>query len=326
MKQAFITGANGFLGLNIAEQLCAAGWDVVGLCQPGTPQTYLERLPVTIVECDITDAATLEVVMPENVDAVFHTAAMTSLWSRQNNLQTRVNVDGTRNVARVALAKSAQRFAHTSTWNVYGTGLPEISEDTPQEGGGSWINYVRTKFLAEEEVQAAVREGLDAVVLNPGHMVGRYDTRNWGRMIRMVHEGTLPGVPRARGSFCHAAAVAQAHIVAAERGRSGENYLLPGVEATFREVIDLIGELTGRPVPARTLPTWLLNVVAHTKTWRAVLTGREPDLTPEGVALMFNDPKILSDKANRELGYEPAPLQVMLEDAHAWMVKERLLS
>ena len=326
MKQAFITGANGFLGLNIAEQLVAGGWGVVGLCQPDTAQTFLKRLPVTIVEGDITDEMALTAIMPETVDAVFHTAAMTSLWSRRNSLQTRVNVEGTRNVARASLAKRARRLIHTSTWNVYGIGLGQISEASPQAGGRSWINYVRTKFLAEEEVRALSGAGLDAVILNPGHLVGRYDTRNWGRMIRMVHQGTLPGIPRARGSFCHAAAVARAHIAAAECGRSGENYLIPGVEATFLEVIDLIGQLTGRAVPSRTLPTWLLKIAARAKTLRAAFTGQEPDLTPEGVELLSNDPKIVSNKARQELGYEPAPLRTMFEDAYAWMVAEGLLS
>lgn len=325
MRQAFITGANGFLGLNLVEQLCADGWSVLGLCQPGTSRAYLGRFPVDVVEGDITDEAALEVVMPECIEAVFHTAAMTSLWSRRNDLQTKVNVEGTGNVARVALAKGAKRFIHTSTWNTYGTGRAAISEDTPQAGGRSGVNYVRTKFLAEEEVRKIAQDGLFAVILNPGHLIGRYDRQNWARMIRMVHEGTLPGVPRARGSFCHAETVARAHITAADHGRSGENYLLPGAEATFREVIDMIGELTKQTVPSRTLPTWLLKIIARTKVWRALLIDGEPDLTPEGVELMFNDPKIASDKARRELGYETPPLRVMLEDACGWMKAEGLL-
>ncbi len=264
--------------------------------------------------------------MPEAPDAVFHTAAMTSLWSRRNALQTRVNVAGTRNVAAVALAKGARRLVHTSTWNTFGLGHDEISEDTPQTGSRCRVNYVRSKALAEEEVRRLGADGLAAVILNPGHLIGRYDTRNWGRLIRMVNDGTLPGVPAAQGRFCHAEAIARAHIAAAETGRVGETYLLPGTQASFRDVLETIGRLIGKPVPKRDMPLAILRLVARLKVLKAMLTGREPDLTPESIALMANDPDIVSDKAKRDLGYRPSTLETMIADACTWMKGEHLLA
>jgi len=326
MPRAFVTGANGFLGLNLVEQLCLRRWDVVGLYQPETSTAYAETFPVTLIAGDITDPLRLDAAMPEAPDAVFHTAAMTSIWSRRNALQNEVNVEGTRNVARVALAKGARRLVHTSTWNTFGMGRGAISEDTPQTGVQSWINYVRSKAQAEEEVRRLGSQGLAAVILNPGHLIGRYDTRNWGRLIRMVNDGTLPGVPAVRSRFCHAEAVALAHVAAAERGRPGETYLLPGVQASFREVLETIGRIIDRPVPRWGLPLPLLHLVARLKVLSAALTGREPDLTPEGIALMVNDPDIVSDKAKRELGYEPGSLEIMVADACDWMKREGLLA
>jgi len=326
MRRAFVTGANGFLGLNLVEQLCAGGWGVVGLYQPGTSTCYAEAFPVTLVAGDITAPMQVEAAMPDLPDAVFHTAAMTSIWSRRNALQTRVNIEGTHNVARIALAKGARRLVHTSTWNTFGMGRETINEGTPQTGARSWINYVRSKALAEEEVRRVGADGLAAVILNPGHLIGRYDTRNWGRLIRMVNDGTLPGVPAVQSRFCHAEAVAGAHIAAAERGRAGETYLLPGIQASFREVLETIGRIIGKPVPKRDLPMPLLHLVARFKVLKANLTGREPDLTPEGIALMVNDPEIVSDRAKRELGYEPASLETMVADACGWMKREGLLA
>jgi nucleoside-diphosphate-sugar epimerase len=325
MPRAFVTGANGFLGLNLVEQLCAAGWQIDALVQPGTDTALLERFPVRVLTGSVTDAASLSAAVQPGLDTVFHLAASTSVWRRRNAEQAQVNVEGTRNVASAALAAGAKRLVATSTWNTYGVGRAEISEESDQRGGASDISYVRTKYLAEEELRAAGRKGLEVVILNPGHMIGRYDTRNWGRIIRMVDTGTLPGVPRLRGSFCHGAAVAAAHIAAAERGRPGCNYLLPGVEASFAEVIGLAAELLGRPVPARTIPTWLLMLMARAKVLRAAMTGQEPDMTPDGVALMSNDPRITSDRARQELGYEPAPLRDMLEDACHWLGDQGLL-
>jgi nucleoside-diphosphate-sugar epimerase len=325
MPNALVTGANGFLGLNLVEQLCAAGWQVDALVQPGTDTTLLARFPVRMVTASITDARSLAAAIRPGLDTLFHLAASTSVWRRRNAEQAQVNVEGTRNVAYAAMAAGAGRLIATSTWNTYGVGRAEISEESDQRGGASDISYVRTKFLAEEELRAAGRKGLEVVILNPGHMIGRYDTRNWGRIIRMVDAGTLPGVPRLRGSFCHGAAVAAAHIAAAERGRSGCNYLLPGVEASFAEVIGLAAELLGRPIPTRTIPTWLLTLMAQAKVLRAAITGQEPDLTPDSVALMANDPRITSDQARRELGYSPTPLREMLEDACFWLRDQGLL-
>ncbi|WP_270936851.1 NAD-dependent epimerase/dehydratase family protein [Falsiroseomonas oryzae] len=325
MPRALVTGANGFLGLNLVEQLCAADWQVDALVQPGTDTALLGRFPVQVVTASITDAGSLSAAIRPRLDTLFHLAASTSVWRRRNAEQVQVNVEGTRNVARAALIAGARRLVATSTWNTYGLGRAEISEASDQRGGASGIGYVRTKYLAEEELRAAGRNGLDVVILNPGHMIGRYDTRNWGRIIRMVDTGTLPGVPRLRGSFCHGAAVAAAHIAAAERGRPGCNYLLPGVEASFAEIIGRVAELLGRPVPTRTIPTWLLMLMARAKVLRAAITGQEPDLTPDGVALMANDPRITSDRAHRELGYDPVPLGEMLEDACFWLRDQGLL-
>src|SRR5262249_55863443 len=186
---------------------------------------YIRRFPVELAEGDILDLDSLRAAMPSDVDAVFHTAANLSVWSGRRLEQMRVNVTGTRNVCRACLERGAKRLIHTSTWNTFGLGLREISEDTPLTGAVSWIGYVRSKSLAEEEVLAAVRQGLYAI-LNPPHIIGRFDSRSWSRMFHVVKDGRLPGIPKARGSFVHAEAVAQAHLAAVERGRRGENYLL----------------------------------------------------------------------------------------------------
>ena len=144
-------------------------------------------------------------------------------------------------------------------------------------------------------------------------------------MIRMIDAGTLPGVPAVHSRFCHAEAVANAHIAAAERGRAGESYLLPGVRASFREVVEAIGRNLGKATPKRDMPLPLLRLVARFKVVKAAFDGKEPDLTPEGVALLTNDPEIVSDKAKADLGYEPAPLEIMIADACGWMKQAGLL-
>jgi dihydroflavonol-4-reductase len=139
MRTALITGANGFLGLNLVEQACRRGWRVIGLVQPSSERKYIARSGIELIEGDILDLAALRATLPMEVDAVLHTAASTSVWSRRNALQTRVNVEGTRNVCQACLDRGAKRLVHTSTWNTFGLEHREITDTTPQTGGASWI-------------------------------------------------------------------------------------------------------------------------------------------------------------------------------------------
>ena len=149
-KTAFVTGATGFLGLNLVEQLTEAGWAVMALHRASSELRHLSRFEVDRVEGDLTDPASLQRALPAGLDAVFHLAADTSMWSRHNARQSAINVTGTANILAAARAAKARRFVHTSTWNTYGLEQGKISEASPQRGGASWINYNRSKFEAEE--------------------------------------------------------------------------------------------------------------------------------------------------------------------------------
>jgi len=231
-QTAFVTGGTGFLGLNIVRLLTEQGWAVTALHRHSSDLTHLKRFPVTLVLGIIEDPASMLAAMPEGLDAVFHVAGDVSFWSGHRARQVRTNVDGTSNVAQAALTRGAKRFVHTSSIAVYGMQTEEFDETAPHLGLSSKIGYLRTKAQAEEEIQEAVKNGLDAVILNPANIVGPYDAANWGRLFRLVAEGKLPGIPPGAAPFCSAAEVAQALLTAWERGRTGENYLLAGTQAT----------------------------------------------------------------------------------------------
>ncbi|MGE0736086.1 MAG: NAD-dependent epimerase/dehydratase family protein [Alphaproteobacteria bacterium] len=321
-KVAFVTGATGFLGLNLVEQLCASGWQVTALHRSTSSLDTLRRFPVALAQSHLLDPDGLKRSIPENADCVFHVAGNTSVWSHNNGTQLRDNVDGTRNIVAAARAKGVRRFVHTSTWNVYGFDQGPLREDMPKRGQRSWINYARTKFYGEMVALAAGERGLPVVVLNPCHIVGRYDAHNWARMILMADRGKLPGIPPGSGEFCHAVEVARAHIAAAERGRPGENYLLGGAVASYADYVAEIGAQLGKKVPRRVLAPWLLRSYARVAAGIAGLTGREPDATPEGVALALAHGRTATDKAERELGYRKAPLATMVKDAVDWLRAE----
>lgn len=324
-RTAFVTGGTGFLGRNLIEQLLKQQWAVVAIHRVEPPPAHLIHDAVTPVPADVLDAGAMADAMPEAVDAVFHVAGNTSFWSRDNAVQYRVNVEGTRNVLAAAVRRGARRFIHTSTWNVYGFWQPVISEESPQLGMRSPVNYDRTKAQAEQEVHAAVDRGLDAVIINPSHIIGRYDSANWARMVRMVAEHRLRGVPPGAGSFCHAEQVALAHIAAVDRGRTGKNYLLGGTDATFLEVVTAIGKITGSRVPARALPALAVKLVGRWQAMVAAVTGKPPEISPEGAMMVSATPRIVSERAQRELGYRPVPMETMLEDCWRWLLAEGLV-
>ena len=324
-RTAFVTGGTGFLGLNLIQQLTAAGWQVTALHRPSSDLTYLKRFPVTLAVGEVENTDSLAGAMPEGMDAVFHVAGDTSFWSGHRARQRRTNVEGTRNMAAAARRKGARRFVHTSTIAVYGTPPAAFDETAPHLGKASPIGYLHSKALAEEEVQKAVAEGLDAVILNPANIVGPYDLSNWSRLFRLVASDKLPGIPPGRAPFCHVTEVAAAHLAAFERGRTGENYILGGTEASYVEAFAVVGKLLGHPVPKKPIPAFAVALTGWLGELGSHWTHREPEVTLEMATLLSSAIVCRSDKAMRELGYQAVPLQAMFEDCYRWLVAEGII-
>ncbi len=325
MPTAFVTGANGFVGVTLVEQLVAAGWSVTAMHRPTSDISYLQRFRVTRVEATLEDDGELRAAMPEGVDVVFHVAGDLSYWARHRERQTRTNVDGTRNVVEAALANGAGRLVYTSSISAYGLVNGLITEETPSVALESGVNYARTKWLGEEEVRTGIERGLDAVIVRPGSIFGRYDRHSWARLITMVAEGTLPGVPDIAIDFCHGGAVARAHIAAARKGATGEAFLLGGTKATLLEVAKLIAEETGGKAPRRATPLWVLRGIGWGSDMVRRVTGKEPALTPDLVRQLSFSAWADVRKAVEELGYEVVPLRAMVKEAVDWMRAEELL-
>ncbi|MES0873518.1 NAD-dependent epimerase/dehydratase family protein [Sinimarinibacterium thermocellulolyticum] len=325
-KTAFVTGATGFVGLNLVETLLDRGWDVIAMHRASSELGVLARFSrVQRVIGDVTDARSIKQAMPRGVDCVFHVAGNTSLWTRTHVEQLKVNVRGTRHVARAALEAGARRFVHTSSVVAYGLHSGTITEETPTRGSAVAINYIRSKALAEREVRKAISAGLPAVILNPAHLIGAYDTSGWARLFRLVKQGRLPAVPPGGGSFCHARAAAEAMVAAAERGRLGHNYLLGGAQASYVGLVKAIAQALGIKRRAVAMPPAVLTGYALVEEWIAPMFGREPDVTRDAVSLLSHNLYCDSRKAQRELGYTPVSLERMVADCCEWMRQARLL-
>jgi dihydroflavonol-4-reductase len=322
---AFVTGSTGFVGTHLVHELVSDGWQVSALVREGSPRDALKDLAVEFRQGDVTDAESILRAMPEQVDAVFHVAASTNVWSGNNAMQTRVNVEGTRHVIHAAEQRGARRLVHTSSFIVWGFRDDRLTEESRRSDNADWINYVRTKWEAELLIDKAIERGLDAVILNPAHILGPGDRHNWSRVIRLVDSNKLPGVPPGGGAFADVREVARAHVQAFRLGRTGHRYLLGGEDTEFMDVIRLTGEMLGREVPRRPSPAWALKAVARIKQFKSNLNHREPDLTPESAAMITRHIHCDSGKAQRDLGYRFTPVETLLRDTITWMRENKLL-
>lgn len=323
---AFMTGATGFVGMHLARELAGNGWQVTALVRRGSPLEDIEDLDLDLRHGDLTDADSVLEAMPDDVECVFHVAASTNVWSQNNALQRQINVGGTSNVVTAAIQRRARRLVHTSSFVVWGFQPDLLTEESDRLENADWINYVRTKYEAEQIVRRAIEANeLDAVILNPAHILGPGDRRNWSRMIRLVDSGRLPGVPPGGGAFSDVREVARAHVAAYHHGRPGHNYLLGGEDAAFIDVVRMTGELLGRKVPRRASPALLLRAAAQVYRLRAVMNKQEPEVTPEAAAMITRHIHCDSGKAKRELGYRFTPVDQLLEDTIAWMRQKGML-
>jgi len=325
MPVAFVTGGTGFLGLNLIEQLLAESWEVVAIHRPTANLKHLREKDIQLVEGSITELNSLVTIFPEKVDAVFHVAGNTNLWSRRNHIQTRDNVEGTQNMVATALKRQARRFIHTSSIAAYGHHQQRIDEKTQSNAIHSPMNYHRTKYLAELEVRKGIEKGLDALMINPVNIIGPNDYRNWSQLFIMIDRQKLPGVPQATQTFGHVREVAKAHITAFHQGKKGENYILGGVETDFLILAQEIGDILGKQTPKRTTPAWILKLLGRVSLWGSYITGKEPDITPEKAILTTSQMLCNSQKAESELDYHSVTLRSMLNDCYQWMLSEGLI-
>lgn len=319
MPTAFVTGATGFVGRHLIDVLKEDGWKIIASARAPEKARAILGDGVDIVPADLTEPHTIVEALPEGMDCVFHVAADVGTWSKDNARQYRTNVEGTAALLQAVVDKNARRLVHVSSIVAYGEHDETITDDTPREGATSWVSYVHTKAYAERKVKEAVDRGLDAVIVNPTDIVGRYDDQNWVRMIKMVADGTLPAVPPGNGNFANGRAVAEGILAAYKKGKTGKNYILGGPYATFHEFLSLAASKLGKPTPKKPSPAWLLKLLAGVLHMTSKLTGKRPMITREEAYFACQSYTVDYDRAIKQLGYRDVPLEQSVEEAIAYL-------
>jgi dihydroflavonol-4-reductase len=341
-KSAYVTGAAGFLGTNLVEELLQQGWHVTALVRARTNVTLLERIAnglrasdrLVVTYGDVTDYASLQKTVPKDVAVVFHVAAIVALWNGRAQQCYDVNVLGTRNVVDICLEKNVQKLVHTSSNSVYaGAGLQDdadVTETTPRFGLGNWLAYPWTKAQAEAEVLAGIDDGLFALIVTPGGILGKYDVNGFARAGRLLKRGEVPAVPDSVQPMGSVTAIAKAHVVAAERGRLGRSYNLCGKKLPFNLLVKWAGEALGVNGDKLVLPSPLLYPVGLFNEIVAFFTGNEPDLSFDMLYYFTHERNgCNSDRAVRELGYDAIDTdekaRAAVHTSMQWLVENNLL-
>lgn len=331
MDTAFLTGATGFLGANLARLLLERGMRVRALSRRGSDRRNLEGLPVDVVEGDLSDSAALDSGC-RGARWAFHLAADYRLWSGNPRSLYACNVEGTRNVLAAAGRAGVERIVHCSS--VAAVKVPDDpdrpSDETRLYRDVSEIigDYKRSKWLAENVALKAARDGLPVVVVNPSAPIGAHDARPTptGRIVVDFLNGRLPSYIDTGFNVIHARDAAQGHVLAAVKGRVGERYILGCRNITFKHALDTLAELTGLPGPRFKTPYALAYAFAVLDTSRARLFGGEPLAPLDAVRMARHKMYFDASKAVRELGLPQTPAREALRDAVEWFLDHRYVT
>lgn len=319
----FVTGATGFVGSHVARQLVAAGDPVRALVRANSRRQALDGVSVEWAEGDLRDEGSLDRAL-RGVRRVYHVAADYRLWARQPQQIYENNVTGTKNLLAAALRARVEKFVYTSTVATIavsrGAALPdETNRVSVDEMVG---NYKKSKLIAEQEALRAAHEGLPVVIVNPTTPVGPGDWKPTptGKIILDFLLGRMPAYVDTGLNFVAVEDAARGHLLAAERGKVGERYLLGGKNMTLQELLNALAKISGLPAPTRQIPHGVALLAAYADAAFSRVAGREPRIPVEGVRIARHKMFVNDAKARQELGYDSSAVEAALERAVRWYV------
>jgi dihydroflavonol-4-reductase len=326
MAVVLVTGATGFIGSNVTRALINKGYEVRILLRKKAVTKNVQGLPVEIFYGDILDVESLLKAM-KGVDYVFHVAALFTFWYPNTDFIYKVNVEGTKNVMSCAIKTGVKRVVYTSTAGTCGakTSPQEVvDENHPfnlQHLGDAYLN---SKFYAEKVAREFVEKGLDVVIVNPTAPLGMGDVRPTptGFFFLKFLNGEIPGYLEGGGNFVNVKDVAEGHILALERGKSGEKYILGGVNMTMKDFLTKVAEIAGLPLPRVKIPyplAWLYALYSEAK---ALFDRENPPLLTRAILRGTGYYLYVScEKASKELGYNPSSIESGIRDEISWFLR-----
>lgn len=321
MKTAFVTGGTGFIGSRLVALLVARGVQVRALARSQSGLAKVKALGAVPVQGEVTDPGSMKEAM-RGCDVVFHVASMYEVGLRYKTQMEKVNVDGVRNVIETALEAGVQKIVFTGTVGVFGDTQGRTVDETYEYKGDFSTVYERTKWIAHYEVVLPfIKQGAPIIIVMPSATFGPNDHSTINDLMKLHLRGRLPVVPGKETTFSYVYVddVAKGHILAAEKGRVGEAYVLSGTKLSFSDFIKLWPKASGCPAPVLEIPSaflriwWpLLALLERVFPMPALLSG-------EAARVLGTTWLATSAKAQRELGYRFRPVEDGLKLTFDWL-------
>ncbi len=319
--KVLVTGATGFIGSNVARALQTRGYEVRALVRPGSSTLTLKDTGIETAQGDVRDRESVARAL-EGRQALVHCAALYTFWTPDPRLIYETNVTGTRVVLEEAMRAGVARCVYTST--VSTVGIPkgglgtEGTMPSPKELVG---HYKKSKYLAEKEALAFAQKGFPVVVVNPTAPIGPWDVKPTptGRIVLDFIRGRIPAYINTGMNLVDVEDVAVGHVLALEKGRPGERYLLGNVNMTLAQILKLLEQVSGRKAPRIRIPIGLAMGAGYLDEYiEGRLLRKEPSIPLEGLKVSRKPMYVSCEKAVRELGLPQSPVEGALEKAVRW--------
>ncbi|MBI4187137.1 MAG: NAD-dependent epimerase/dehydratase family protein [Chloroflexi bacterium] len=320
--RALVTGATGFIGGNLVRELLNQGYQVRALVRQGSDRRNIQGLDIEVAFGDLCDRPSLDRAV-DGCDVLFHVAAAYTFWARDPRVIYEANVRGTENILAAARDRGIKKVVYTSSESTIGTGnncglATEEGEVDPDKLPG---DYKKSKCLAEKLTLKACHGGLPVVVVNPTVPIGRYDVKPTptGRLVLDFLNGRMPAYVNTGLNVVDVEDVARGHILALERGRIGERYILGNRNLTLKEILAILEKITGIKASRLRIPVWLALGAAYADEFiSGRVMRRVPRVPVAGVKAARSFRYFDCSKAVRELGFVQTPVEEAFDRAVRW--------
>lgn len=328
-KKILVTGATGFIGSVLVKKLALTPDEIYILVRKSSDLTSLSDVldKVRLVYGDITDRASVQSAL-EGIDLVYHSAGLTYMGDKKNELLYKINVEGTQNILQAALAAGVKRVVHVSSITAVGIAFDKkpVNESVEWNFTSIDLEYARTKHLSEIEVAKAVKKGLDCVIVNPAFVFGAGDINfNAGRIIKDIYNKKLPFYPLGGVCVVDVENVADTIITAMKKGKTGERYIIGGENVSYKQLADTISRITGAPKVLFPLPFWMAKIIRSLldryKNKNRVSKLFNLSMFRVASEFLYYD----SSKAKLELNLRTEPHAKSIQNAYEWYRDRNML-
>ncbi|MDS3861692.1 NAD-dependent epimerase/dehydratase family protein [Thermosynechococcaceae cyanobacterium BACA0444] len=321
-QTAFVTGGSGFVGSNLIRLLQEQGWQVKALVRNPEQAVTLEGLDIELIPGDLTQPNLSQGMT--GCQALFHVAAHYSLWRRDEKQLYQSNVFGTRNILKAAQAAGVERVVYTSSVAAIGvdpSGRPgtEAYQSPPEKLISA---YKQSKYWAEQEAHQAIKKGQDIVIVNPTTPIGPWDVKPTptGDLIVRFLRNQMPAYVDTGLNLIHVRDVAWGHLLAYEKGKTGERYILGHQNLSLKEILEKLAAITGKPAPKVTIPVIVPLIVAWIDELVLGQLGKTPSVPVDGVLMSKQKMYYDASKAINELNLPQTPVDQALKEAVDWFL------